>query len=180
MKTFSLAEFRPTIFFLLRFIGLYVVINMLYGFYITARHPQPDAVTSLVSHQTAAILRLTGLSVEAHDQYRKPITTLEYEDRAVLAVYEGCNGINTMLIFAVFVVAFGPWRKPMAWFIPVGILIIHGMNLLRISLLFFVSRFLPDAMYFVHKYLFTAFLYAVIFGLWLIWIRKFTRQTTHA
>jgi exosortase/archaeosortase family protein len=54
------------------------------------------------------------------------------------------------------------------------------MNLLRISLLFFVSRFLPDAMYFVHKYLFTAFLYAVIFGLWLIWIRKFTRQTTHA
>ncbi|MBT1709604.1 exosortase family protein XrtF [Fulvivirgaceae bacterium PWU5] len=180
MKNFSFAEFRPTIFFLLRFVGLYVLTNMLYGVYITAYHPKPDPITHTVTVQTAAVLRATGWNVTTEDHYRQPITNLTFEKQAILAVYEGCSGVNAMLMFLAFIVAFGPWRKQMLWFIPMGIVVVHLMNLVRISLLFFVSRFLPDAMYFVHKYLFTAFLYAVIFGLWLIWIRKFTRQTAHA
>jgi exosortase family protein XrtF len=174
------AEFRPTIFFLLRFVGVYLLTNVLYGVYITAYHPKPDPVTHLVTVQTAAVLQATGWEVLAEDEYSKPITNLVYNDQAILAVYEGCNGMNTMLIFVAFIVAFGPWRKPMLWFIPMGFAIVHLMNLLRISLLFFVSRTMPDAMYFVHKYLFTAFLYAVIFALWIVWIRKFTRKQAHA
>jgi exosortase family protein XrtF len=174
------AEFRPTIFFLLRFVSLYLLTNVLYGVYITAYHPKPDPVTHMVTVQTAAVLRATGWEVMAEDEYSKPITNLLYNDQAILAVYEGCNGVNTMLIFVAFIVAFGPWRKPMLWFIPAGIVIVHLMNLLRISVLFFVSRTMPDAMYFFHKYLFTAFLYAVIFVLWIIWIRKFTRTQPHA
>ncbi|MBT1688316.1 exosortase family protein XrtF [Dawidia soli] len=179
MKSFSFTEFRPTIFFLLRFVGLYVLTNMLYGFYITAYHPKPDPITHTVTVQTAAVLRAVW-AVRAKDHGSQPVTNLVFEERSVLAVYEGCNGVNAMLMYLAFILAFGPWRKPMLWFIPIGIVVVHVMNLLRISLLFVVSRFLPDAMYFVHKYLFTAFLYAVIFGLWLIWIRKFTRQTAHA
>jgi exosortase family protein XrtF len=180
MKNFSFAEFRPTIFFLLRFVGLYVLTNMLYGIYITAYHPKPDPITHIVTVQTAAVLRATGWAVIAEDHYSQPVTNLVFEDQDILAVYEGCNGVNTMLMFLAFIVAFGPWRKPMLWFIPMGIVVVHGMNLLRIGLLFFVSRTMPHAMYFVHKYLFTAFLYAVIFVLWIIWIRKFTRKPAHA
>lgn len=180
MNNLSFAEFRPTIFFLLRFVGLYVLTNVLYGVYITAYKPKPDPVTHIVTVQTAAVLRAAGWEVTAEDHYSQPITNLMFEEQEILAVYEGCNGVNTMLMFLAFVVAFGPWRRPMLWFIPMGMVVIHLMNLLRISLLFFVSRTMPDAMYFVHKYLFTAFLYAVIFVLWIIWIRKFTRKPAHA
>ncbi|MCD9019766.1 exosortase family protein XrtF [Parachryseolinea silvisoli] len=180
MKNFSFAEFRPTVFFLLRFVGLYMLTNMLYGIYITAYHPKPDPITHIVTVQTAATLRATGWAVITEDHYSRPVTNLVFEDQEILAVYEGCNGVNTMLMFLAFIVAFGPWRKPMLWFIPMGIVVVHLINLLRISLLFFVSRTMPDAMYFVHKYLFTASLYAVIFVLWIIWIRKFTRKPAHA
>jgi exosortase/archaeosortase family protein len=78
-----------------------------------------------------------------------------------------------MIIFVAFLVAFGPMRKALLWFIPVGLLIIHGINLARIALLFWVSLYMPDFMYFTHKYLFTAILYVVVFLLWIGWVKRF-------
>ena len=166
-------EFRPTIFFLLKFVGLYLVGNLAYGAYITAYYPLPDPVTHAVSVQIAQVLQALGWPVTADDDLYKATTLLTHEGEAVLAVYEGCNGVNIMIIFVAFLAAFGPYKKPMLWFLPLGLVTIHGMNLARIAGLFFVSRFLPDLSYFTHKYLFTAFLYVVIFALWWGWIRKF-------
>jgi hypothetical protein len=42
--------------------------------------------------------------------------------------------------------------------------------------LFLVSEYMPKAMYFTHKYFFTAILYVVIFALWLWWIRAFAMK----
>ena len=36
MKTLPLKEFKPTILFLVKFIGIYIVANLLYGIYVTA------------------------------------------------------------------------------------------------------------------------------------------------
>ncbi len=49
------------------------------------------------------------------------------------------------------------------------------MNLARISLLFWVALYLPDLVYFVHKYLFTAILFVIVFVLWIVWVRKFSQ-----
>lgn len=103
-----------------------------------------------------------------------PTTALVYEGKSILEVYEGCNGLNIMIIFVAFIVAFGPLNRSTLWFVPAGLMIIHVMNLLRIGLLFFVAKDLPDMMYFTHKYLFTASLYIVIFALWWFWVRKKT------
>ncbi|MBL7858453.1 MAG: exosortase family protein XrtF [Cyclobacteriaceae bacterium] len=175
MKGFSIQEFKPTIFFLLKFVGIYLVGNLLYGIFITNFNPQPDPVTHLVARHTSTVLNVAGWKTEVVDHEHKPNTLLRYHDHNALAIYEGCNGINTMIIFVAFIIAFSSWRVSMLWFIPAGIAIIHLMNLLRIALLFVVSEYIPRYMYITHKYLFTAFLYAVIFGLWMVWLKKFSK-----
>jgi exosortase family protein XrtF len=176
MKNLSLKEFRPTIFFLLKFVGFYLIANILYGVYVTAYSPSPDPATKWVSAQSAALVTACGWPTVTIDHPRKPTTQLLYDNRPILAVYEGCNGINTIIIFLAFVFAFGPPGIRLLWFIPLGILVIHLANLLRISLLFFVAEHRPDFMYFFHKYLFTASLYVVIFLLWITWVKLNSRK----
>lgn len=175
MKGFSITEFKPTILFLVKFIGLYLVINLLYGFYVSAYLPGPDPATSEVSDQTSILLNTCGWSTSTVDSLTKPITLLSEESRTVLAIYEGCNGINVMIIFVAFLFAFGPVSRQLLWFIPTGLVILHLANLLRVAVLFWVSLYQPDFMYFLHKYLFTAFLYVIVFVLWIFWVRRFSK-----
>jgi exosortase family protein XrtF len=167
-------EFRPSIIFLIKFISLYVVSNLLYGFYITNYSPQVDPVTHIVTMQSAFVIKACGTSVGVMDMTTKPTSLILHNGKSVLAVYEGCNGINTVIVFAAFLLAFGPLSRRLSWFFPAGIIMIHLANLARIVLLFYVSEYFPRYMYFTHKYLFTAFLYAVVFLLWIWWVKKFT------
>jgi exosortase family protein XrtF len=169
-------EFLPTILFLVKFVGIYVVGNLLYGWYVTAFAPAPDPVTHWVTNQTAAVLTSCGWPTDIEDHDKRATTNMIYEDKDILAVYEGCNGINVMIIFVAFLIAFGPLTKSLLWFIPVGLLIIHLMNLARITLLFWVAIYMKDYMYFTHKYFFTAILYVVVFFLWVWWVKKFTAK----
>ncbi len=179
MQDFSFKEFKPTIAFLVKFTAFYLVGNILYGLYVTSFKPRPDPVTSFVSAQTAVVLTACGSSVASVDQLKKPMTWLIFEGRSVLSVYEGCNGLNTMIIFVAFILAFGPVSKKMLWYIPLGLLIIHLANLVRISLLFYVAEYWPHFMYFTHKYFFTAILYVVIFVMWIFWVKRFSLQPAH-
>ena len=171
-----LREFTPTILFLVKFVGIYIVGNFLYGLYATAYEPSPDPATYWVTDQTAMVLTACGWPTESENQTKKATTELIHDGQRVLAVYEGCNGINVMIIFVAFLFAFGPIGKALLWFIPLGVLIIHLMNLARITLLFWVSLYWEHYMYFTHKYFFTAILYVVVFILWVWWVRKFASK----
>jgi exosortase family protein XrtF len=171
MRKFSLQEFKPTILFLVKFIGIYLAGNLLYGLYVTSYEPQADPLTKLVTVQTKFGLNLTGIEAEVAHHMTKATVILKNDGRAVVSVYEGCNGINIFIIYAAFLVAFGPYKRPLAWYIPSGILVIHFFNLIRIGGLFMITLARPDWLYFTHKYLFTAFIYAIVFLLWLLWFR---------
>jgi len=175
MKNLSLQEFKPTIYFLLKFIGIYVVGNLVYGWWVSTYSPGPDPFTHVVTKHVSGVLHF-WFDVSVYDYADIPTCGLVYKSKSVLGVYEGCNGLNTAIIFVAFIIAFGPLNKTTAWFIPLGFLVIHVANLLRITLLFFVALYRPDSLYFIHKYLFTAFLYAIIFALWMWWIRKNPRK----
>lgn len=177
----SLREFKPTILFLVKFLGIYLVGNLLYGLYITSFDPRPDPVTHIVSVQTTGLLNACGYPVISRDGENKATTDIIYMGSTVLSVFEGCNGINTMIIFLAFLFAFGPISKTLLWFAPLGLVIIHLTNLARISLLFLVTEYLPNALYFTHKYFFTAILYVLIFGMWIWWVRNYSNaKTAHA
>ena len=174
MIAFSIKEFTPTILFLAKFVGIYLVGNFLYGLYITSYDPAPDPVTHWITDQTAIVLTTCGWQSSIEDTPNKPTTKLIYDNESILAVYEGCNGINVMIIFVAFLIAFGPYTKQLLWFIPAGLLIIHLINLTRITLLFLVSIYQKNYMYFMHKYFFTAILYVAVFILWVWWVRRYT------
>ena len=168
-------EFRPTIIFLIKFFGIYLVGNLIYGAWITHWYPQADPATHLVTQNSADIIRLLGYEVEIQDFPNKPTTYIQLRENAVISVYEGCNGLNVGIVFLAFLFAFGPYIKAMFWFAPLGLLIIHIANLTRIVLLFWVSLFEPDYLYFTHKYLFTAFIYLFVFLLWIVWVMKLAK-----
>lgn len=172
-------EFKPTILFLLKFLGIYLIGNLVYGAWITHWHPQPDPMTTWVTEQSAQLLQLFGWEATAHNHATKPTTYINYLDRATVAVYEGCNGLNVLIVFLAFILAFGPYGKPMIWFIPLGLMIIHISNLARITLLYIVSLKFPDYLYFTHKYLFTAFIYFFVLVMWLVWVTRFSNRPQH-
>jgi exosortase family protein XrtF len=172
MDNFSFKEFRPTIFFLIKFLGVYLVGNLLYGFYVNYYTPQPDPITHFVTVHSARVIEIFGYPVSVVDQINKPYTLIIFKGRSILSVYEGCNGVNSMIVFVAFIVAFGPINKAMSWFVCIGLLIIHVCNIGRIFFLFYVSEYLPAYMYFIHKYLFTAVLYVIIFIMWFLWVKK--------
>lgn len=173
-------EFKPTIFFLLKFLGLYLGGNLLYGFFVTAYEPSADPITQSVTIQTADVLTLMGWATEIIHHGSKATVSIVYEGNPIVSVYEGCNGVNVMVIFIAFLISFGPFTKKLIWFVPLGLLIIHLSNLARIALLFLVSLKMPNYLYFSHKYLFTAVIYAVILLLWIVWVRITFFRTKHA
>ena len=172
----TIKEFKPTILFLVRFFGIYLVGSLLYGWYVTVWHPRPDPATSWVTQQSVDALNLFGWDVRAVDHSKRASTYIVTNEDSVLAVYEGCNGINVAVVFLSFLLAFGPYKKTLLWFIPLGLLVIHVSNITRIVLLAMVAMNMPDLMYFSHKYLFTAFIYLFVFMLWLWWVLRLARS----
>jgi exosortase family protein XrtF len=78
-----------------------------------------------------------------------------------------------VIVFVSFIFAFtGPWKRSIV-FVVGGTLVIYVMNLVRIVLLFEVAYYFPDQLFFFHKFLFTGFIYSVVFVMWFIWVRKF-------
>lgn len=168
-------EFKPTLIFLGRFLGLYLLSNLLYGLAVTAWAPAADPMTRSVTEQTAALVSLMGYPSETRDVPGKATVAIVHNGSGVVSVYEGCNGVNVVLIFLSFLLAFGPYRKAMIGYAVAGLLLIHLANLSRIGLLFFVSLQFPNYLYFVHKYLFTASIYGLVLVLWMGWIRHFSQ-----
>lgn len=168
-------EFSPTIIFLLKFIGVYMVGSLCYGIFVTMYEPKADPVTIMVTEQSADVLTVLGWPSSTYEYSGKPTVAIVHDKEAIVSVFEGCNGINVIIVFAAFVFSFGKLRKEALWFFPSGLIIIHIANITRIILLFFVSIQLPGYLYFSHKYFFTAFIYAVVVGLWFGWVKLVTK-----
>lgn len=91
-----------------------------------------------------------------------------------LFIGDSCNGISLFALFSIFIIAFpGKWICKI-FFIPIGILLIHFMNILRIVALALIETVSYEWTEFNHTYTFTLLMYLFIFGLWLFWINKFS------
>jgi exosortase family protein XrtF len=161
----------PALKFLGIFLGVYLIGNLLYGFYIESNYPLADHVTQMVSNQSSWLINLSvGKSTQDVLSEVSPVVLILENGKMVLRVYEGCNGINVMIVFVAFLFSFGGISRQGIWFMLAGILIIHMANLCRIAMLFWVAKEYQSYFYYVHKYLFTAALYVIVIVLWWGWI----------
>lgn len=86
-----------------------------------------------------------------------------------------CNSITLFALFSVFIIAYPGVIKHKLWFIPLGVLIIHTLNICRVVALALIAFYSPESLNFNHTYTFTFLIYIVIFTLWVIWINKFSK-----
>jgi exosortase family protein XrtF len=86
-----------------------------------------------------------------------------------------CNAISLFALFSIFVIAFpGSWKKKF-WFIPLGIVVIHCLNILRVCALAMISYYNNDLLAFNHSYTFTIIVYGCIFALWFWWVNRYSK-----
>jgi exosortase family protein XrtF len=165
-------ELKPAFRFLAIFVGLYLGLNILYGLWISSYHFQVDSATAMVTRQSSLLLNVWG--EETYTQLKTPARSIAIVNPSgvVINVFEGCNGINVMIVFVSFLFAFGGQLKKIAWFLPLGIVIIYLANLIRVMTLYYVAEYWATYFYYIHKYVLTAFLYLLVFVLWWFWIEK--------
>lgn len=169
--TAFLNQFKPTILFLTKFVGLYLVLSLVYGLYVEFYTPAPDPVTVWVTNQTSGILNMVGWENTLWPVPNKPTIAIVYQGNGIISVYEGCNGINVAIILVCFLVSFGKPMISLVWFIPLSLVVLHVFNLARIVSLFYVAIFRPDYVYLAHKYLFTSVIYLAVFVVWFVWVK---------
>lgn len=163
-------EFKPAIRFVLIFLVSYLIGNLAYGLWINSLLGTPDFLTVLVSKNTSSILNSFGFSTMPALSETSPVVFMKSGGKNILNIYEGCNGVNVMIVFVSFLFAFNEKIKALSWFVPVGVIIIHFFNLIRIVWLFRLAISGSHYFYYFHKYFFTAIIYVVVFSLWGVWI----------
>lgn len=87
-----------------------------------------------------------------------------------------CNGLDLFALFAGFVLIFPGKIKYKLFYIPIGILFIHIVNVLRLVALALVVVYSPDSLQFNHKYTFTIFVYLIVFLMWVVWVKKYSQK----
>jgi exosortase family protein XrtF len=166
-------EYKPAIFFLLRFLGIYVAGNILYGLWIVSYGNLADPVTQLVTANSAWLLKTIGFNATTLSSNVYPIVSLQLDNQTVVNVYEGCNAINVSILFVAFLFAYKGTVKRTLIFSVLGLMAIYLFNLLRVAGLFLVAKYFPDQLYLMHKFIFTGIIYAFIFALWFLWVKKY-------
>lgn len=107
---------------------------------------------------------------------RIPVTTandtLFFENNGYVAVLGSCSGLKQFYQWSVLMILFpGPWLKKL-WYIPMGILIIHIVNIFRIVSLSVIVIYWPEKWDFIHEWILRPFFYVVIFAMWVVWVEK--------
>lgn len=135
-------------------------------------HPAGWADRAVINNTisvSTSVLEWLGYEVE-HNGNR----VLGVKGTPGLFIGDSCNGISLFALYSIFIVAF-PGRVISKFiFIPVGILVIHLLNVLRVVALGIILTHSYEWTEFNHTYTFTILIYAFIFLSWLFWINRYS------
>ncbi len=176
MKSYFV-QYRPFFVFLLKFFVTYGVLTFFYQLYLNSFDSEKfetDGFTEFVAVQTKDVLHLLGQDASIAPHATQPSVKLFLNGKFIARVVEGCNAMSVMILFVAFVIAFRGKVKQTIVFVLVGILIIHVLNILRIALLTIALYHYPEYEHILHGVVFPLFIYGVVFGLWVLWVQKFS------
>lgn len=135
---------------------------------------EPDGFTKFVAGQVEGLLKIFGQDAYVLPHQHEASMKLYYNQKFIARVVEGCNAMSVMILFMAFVIAFKGKIKHTFLFILAGIVIIHILNVIRIALLAVSLYNYPEYEHILHGVIFPLFIYGVVFGLWVIWVQKFS------
>ena len=133
-----------------------------------------DAITKLVAKQSVFVMKWFDNSAKLTPNFFDASVKLYYKNNYVSRVVEGCNAVSVIILFVSFVVAFAGKLKPTILFLILGVLLIHLFNILRIAFLNILIFKYPNQKQLLHGVFFPLLIYGLVFGLWVIWVNKFS------
>ena len=164
---------------LARFLGLgflgYLVWYVAYQYFLKEQTLLDEYLIHSMVVSSEWVLRNLGYAL-----YEMQTTELRWQigiadSVGLLHIGAPCDGLVLFVLFAVFVLAFpGPGRRKL-WFIPLGVLLIHLANLVRVVSLVMIQFNSPENLQFNHDYTWTVLIYAFIFWLWYVWATRVSR-----
>ena len=152
-----------------RFVARYVAV-LSAGFLLLALRPVNDHVvnpyTTFVANESALALNLFG----EHARVAGQVLT---SSRFSVTIFNGCNGLEAILIFVSGVIAFpAPWRRKLLGVL-LGFIAIQVFNVIRVVSLFYIGVFEPAWFNVSHVFIWQSLV--IVFGvvLWLVWVRRY-------
>ena len=108
---------------------------------------------------------------------RTTAQTMYFDNGSWISINDSCAGDKQILQFVLLLLIYpGFWRQKL-WYIPLGMVIIHFTNILRIVLLSIVSINKPEWWHIAHDTALRGMFYVVILVLWIIWVERINKET---
>lgn len=164
-------------FFILKASILYGLCYFLYEFIIKRNTKGDQLFIREIIHLCQWIFNLLGYKTFASKEVND-VQVFGIDGSNGVWIGGPCNGITLMFLFAVFVIAYPGNIKNKLWYVPLGILIVHSINIMRIIALALIAYYYPQYLDFNHTYTFTFVAYSAVFGLWMLWVNKFSKTKT--
>ncbi len=182
-QTIKSKKFRPIVDVAI-FMILLLSFHFLYRFWANHLHFAPIADIANASRDALAGLLYKNSVWVLHHLTNYDFTFLPDKreiwympGRGYVSVHLACSGFKQMLQWAVLMIFFpGPWKHKL-WFIPLGLVITHMVNIFRISGLSVVLIYTPQNWHFIHDNIYRPFFYVVMFLLWVWWVEKFRNKS---
>lgn len=163
------------LFFLLKAFGLYLFWYILYDLWLHPKSVLDNLVSTNLAYWSSLVLKGLGfIAIDSIAASTENITVIGIDGTHGLWVGDPCNGITLFALFVGFVIAYPGKIKNKLWFIPLGMLLIHIINVIRIVSLCLIVYYSPESLSFNHTYTFTILVYAFVFWLWLLWSNKYS------
>lgn len=164
----------PLIQFLFKFMGLLLLWEVLYSFWLEPNGKIDFYLTKFVSDSSVWVLNLFGYNISSFQGVGQ--TQIFFLDNIrVLLVAHPCNGLMLLVLFIAFLICFSGnfWVKLIS--VLIGCCGIFVINIVRIVLLTLIKLYYPAYLDFSHKWLFTVIVYAFVFSLWILWVNKLSK-----
>jgi exosortase family protein XrtF len=176
IKKYKLYVLKDVLIFML----ITLAIHFAYRYWANSTKYWPIQTTMGNAHENMAqiVFNQSGWAIDhiLNIPFTTKDRTFYFENNGFITINQGCSGLKPILQFILLMLIFpGPWKHK-AWFIPMGIIIVHLTNLFRISGLAVVTIKMPEYWHNAHDNFFRPFFYVVIFLLWVWWVESFRQR----
>lgn len=151
------------------FLAVFVVL-LAGGFALVALRPVNDHV---IEPFTAGIAWVSGGILDGIGQDVTLEGTVIRSPRFAVNIRNGCNGVETMLIFLAAVLAFPASWKARGVGLAIGIVAIQLVNLVRVVALFLTGAYLPSLFDSSHTVIWQSIVILTGVLLWIFWAHRF-------
>ena len=130
--------YKPFLLFLGKFLLSYLLLTFVYESYLSqfdVKKLEIDGITQLVATQTKDLMVFFHYDADVKPNLTELGIKFFYNQRFIARIIEGCNGVNVIILFVSFVIAFSGKIKTTLLYIIGGSLLIYILNLIRIALL---------------------------------------------